>query len=89
MDSDWEKFIEQIRETKEAANKRFDSIEATINKSQARIEATQAKMEAMQPGFDHIPDMAERLGESKNWWVISMVVNFIFSFLLFMYCLKR
>jgi uncharacterized protein YuzE len=64
-------------------------VKTIINEIKHQVNVTQSKVEAMELLVHSVPDMAERLGESKNWWIISMVANLIFSLVLFLYCLAR
>ncbi|MGK7872662.1 MAG: hypothetical protein AB4426_04915 [Xenococcaceae cyanobacterium] len=69
-----------IKELKDLINKRFDELKADGAKMSEQIknlEIGQAKIEARleewKPAINKIPDLAEKVGELKNWRQIAFV----------------
>ncbi|MBR8827345.1 MAG: hypothetical protein DSM107014_05465 [Gomphosphaeria aponina SAG 52.96 = DSM 107014] len=63
----------ELRDFKEEVNNKFNSVEKhliDLEKSQARIDG---RLEAQKSAIDKIPDLAEKVGELKNWRQIAII----------------
>ncbi|MGK7874107.1 MAG: hypothetical protein AB4426_12575 [Xenococcaceae cyanobacterium] len=64
----------ELKELKELINSRFDELKNEITDlkiGQAKIEAS---LETLTPLIQKIPDLAEKVGEVKNWRQIALVL---------------
>ncbi|MDJ0719274.1 MAG: hypothetical protein QNJ54_34460 [Prochloraceae cyanobacterium] len=62
-----------INDLSKQLDKRFDNIDENIQKVQERQARIEGKLEAWEPSIHKITDLAERVGELKNWRQIALI----------------
>jgi hypothetical protein len=62
-----------IQELKNLINSRFDEIKQDINGIDKRLTVIENRLEDWKPSISKIPDLAEKVGELKNWKQIGLV----------------
>ena len=73
-----------VKELKDLINSRFDEIKQELNGIDKRLTVIENRLEDWKPTMSKIPDLAEKVGELKNWKQIGLVfvtavVSSIFS----------
>jgi hypothetical protein len=73
-----------IQELKNLINSRFDEMKQDLNGIDKRLTVIENRLEDWKPSISKIPDLAEKVGELKNWKQIGLVfvtavVSSIFS----------
>lgn len=70
-----------LQELKDLINSRFDNLEERMkaletgqNKIDTRLTVIETRLEEWKPTVQKIPDLAEKVGELKNWRQIALVV---------------
>ncbi len=62
-----------LKELKELINSRFDSLERGQSEIKERLAVVETRLEDWKPSVDKIPDLAEKVGELKNWRQIVII----------------
>jgi hypothetical protein len=62
-----------IRELKDLINSRFDDVKQELNGIDKRLTVIENRLEDWKPTISKIPDLAEKVGELKNWKQIGLV----------------
>lgn len=69
-----------IKELKDLINARFDKQSEEIRSLQIDVTEVKAKLSIIEPSIQKIPDLAEKVGELKNWrQLVFIVVTALFS----------
>lgn len=63
-----------IKELKDLINSRFDELKQDINGLDKRLTVIETRLEEWKPSIGKIPDLAEKVGELKNWKQVSLVI---------------
>ena len=58
----------------EQVDGRFDEIKEDLNNLDKRLIKVETQLEAWKPAIDKIPDLAEKVGELKNWRRTALIV---------------
>ena len=71
----------EIRELKELINSRFDQLEQKVNNLSEDVNSLkmdvgkiEVRLEEWKPSIHKISDLAEKVGELKNWRQIALIV---------------
>ncbi|GBF81252.1 hypothetical protein [Aphanothece sacrum] len=62
-----------LKELKDLINSRFDEIKQDMNTIDKRLTVIENRLEDWKPSMSKIPDLAEKVGELKNWKQIGLV----------------
>ena len=62
-----------LKELKELINSRFDSLERGQSEIKERLAVVETRLEDWKPSVYKIPDLAEKVGELKNWRQIVII----------------
>ena len=62
-----------IQELKELINNGFYEIKQELNQMDKRLTVIENRLEDWKPSMSKIPDLAEKVGELKNWKQIGLV----------------
>ncbi|ACK72919.1 conserved hypothetical protein [Gloeothece citriformis PCC 7424] len=68
----------ELKELKELINSRFEQLdkklEVYIARSDERLKAIEGRLDTMQASVNKIPELAEKVGELKNWRQIALLI---------------
>jgi hypothetical protein len=62
-----------IKELKDLINSRFDEVKQELNGIDKRLTVIENRLEDWKPSMSKIPDLAEKVGDLKNWKQIGLV----------------
>lgn len=68
-----------LEEVLQQMNLKLENLDSKIDKLSNQVIKIEATLQAQQPLIQKIPDLAEKVGETKNWKQISLV--FITAFI--------
>ena len=69
-----DKLAEIIASNHQMVETRFNDLEKNQIRLEGKIEAIDTRLDTQKPAIDKIPDLAEKVGELKNWKQIGLVV---------------
>jgi hypothetical protein len=64
-----------LKELKDLITDGFNRVEGKITDLDNRISKLEGTLQAQQPYIQKIPDMAEKIGELKNWKQIALTIG--------------
>jgi archaellum component FlaC len=68
-----EKF-DKVNERFDKVNERFDKIDQDLFNLDKRLIKVETRLEDWKPAIDKIPDLAEKVGELKNWKKTALII---------------
>ncbi len=66
--------FEQVNERFDRVDGKFEEIKEDLNNLDKRLIKVETKLEDWKPAIDKIPDLAEKVGELKNWRRTALIV---------------
>lgn len=72
-ESDIKELKELIIALKEDVNARMNALELGQKQIETRLTVIETRLDTWKPAIDKIPDLAEKIGELKNWRQIAFV----------------
>ncbi len=64
----------EIKELKDLINSRFDKLEEKVQSMEVRLATIEGRLEEWKTPIGKITDLAEKVGELKNWRQIALIV---------------
>jgi hypothetical protein len=72
--SDLKELKELIVAFREDTNKRFTGVENRLSGIENRLAIVETRLDEWRPAMAKIPDLAEKVGELKNWKQVGLIV---------------
>lgn len=72
-ESDLKELKDLIGAFRDDVNHRFDEVKQDLNAIDKRLTVIENRLEDWKPSMSKIPDLAEKVGELKNWKQIGLV----------------
>ncbi|WP_013334721.1 hypothetical protein [Gloeothece verrucosa] len=68
----------ELKDLKELINTKFEQLDKKLDiyiaRSDERLKAIEGRLDTMQASVNKIPELAEKVGELKNWRQIALIV---------------